>query len=167
MSQKRFVHLSDEERSSLLKITRSGVRKTREIARARILLLADRNQAGWKTQEQIAEAMVVSPVTVSRTCRRFVREGSSAALRERPRPGQAPKITGTGEVEAHLMAIAYSRHARLSRLTTGGICVGVAFKHTNGRRRVQTHLIYAACHHLPGDVSNTMDRLPLGSRPSS
>ena len=107
MSQKLFVRLSDEDRTSLLKMTRSGVSKAREIARARILLLADRNQAGWKTQEQIAESVGVSPVTVSRICRRFVLEGSRSALRERPRPGQAPKITG--EVEARLLAIACSK----------------------------------------------------------
>jgi transposase len=107
MSQKLFMRLTDEYRASLLKMTRSGVAKAREIARARILLLADRNQEGWKTQEQIAESVGVSPVTVCRICRRFVREGSQGALRERPRPGQAPKITG--EVEAHLIAIACSK----------------------------------------------------------
>lgn len=107
MSQKLFVRLSDEDRASLLKMTRSGSGKARQIARARILLLADRNQEGWKTQEQIAEAVGVSPVTVCRICRRFVLEGSQAALRERPRPGQAPKITG--KVEAHLIAIACSK----------------------------------------------------------
>jgi transposase len=107
MSQKLFVRLSDVDRAALLKMTRSGVGKAREITRARVLLLADRNQEGWKTQEQIAQALGVSPVTVSRLCRRFVLEGRQQALKERPRPGQAPKITG--EVEAHLLALACSK----------------------------------------------------------
>jgi transposase len=106
MSQKLYVRLSDADRAALEKMTRSGVGKAREITRARILLLADRNQPDWKTQEQIAEAVGVSPVTVSRTCRRFALEGKQQAIKEKPRPGQAPKITG--EVEAHLLATACS-----------------------------------------------------------
>jgi transposase len=106
MSQKLYVRLGEEDRAALEKMTRSGVGKAREITRARILLLADRNQTDWKTQEQIAEAASVSSVTVSRICRRFVLEGKQQAIKERPRPGQAPKITG--EVEAHLLATACS-----------------------------------------------------------
>jgi hypothetical protein len=106
MSQKLYVRLGEEDRAALEKMTRSGVGKAREITRARILLLADRNQTDWKTQEQIAEAVSVSSVTVSRICRRFVLEGKQQAIKERPRPGQAPKITG--EVEAHLLATACS-----------------------------------------------------------
>jgi transposase len=106
MSQKLYVRLSEEERVALVKMTRSGSGKAREIARARILLLADRNQEDWKTQEQIAEVLGVSPVTVSRICRRFVLEGKQQAIQERSRPGQAPKITG--EVEAKLLMLACS-----------------------------------------------------------
>ncbi len=106
MSQKVYVRLSEEERVALVKMTRSGSGKAREIARARILLLADRNQEDWKTQEQIAQVLGVSPVTVSRICRRFVLEGKQQAIQERPRPGQAPKITG--EVEAKLLMLACS-----------------------------------------------------------
>jgi transposase len=106
MSQKLLVRLSDEDRAALREMTRSGVGKAREITRARILLLADRNREGWKTQEQIAQALGVSPVTVSRLCRRFVLEGKQGAIKERPRPGRAPKITG--EVESHLLALACS-----------------------------------------------------------
>jgi DNA-directed RNA polymerase specialized sigma subunit len=71
MSQKLYVRLSEDDRAPLEKMTRSGSGKPRQIARARILLLADRNQPEWRTQEQIAEAVGVSPVTVSRICRRF------------------------------------------------------------------------------------------------
>jgi len=111
MSQKLFVHLSDEDQATLLKMTRSGVGKAREITRARILLAADRKQEGWKTHEQIAQVLGVSPVTVSRLCRRFVLEGQQGAIqgaiKERPRPGQMPKITG--QVEARLLTLACSQ----------------------------------------------------------
>jgi hypothetical protein len=105
MSQKLYVRLDEHERAALEKMTRRGSGKAREITRARILLLADRNQPDWKTQAQIAEAVGVWPVTVSRTCRRFVLEGKTA-LKERPRPGQVPKITG--DVEARLLVLACS-----------------------------------------------------------
>ena len=106
MSQKLFVRLSEEERTALEKMTRSGTGKAREITRARILLMADRNQAALKTQEQSAHALGISPVTVCRVCRRFAEQGREKALVERPRPGQKPKITG--EIEARLVTLACS-----------------------------------------------------------
>ncbi len=106
MSQKLFVHLSEEDRAALEKMTRSGSGKAREITRARVLLMADRNQAAFKTQAQIADALGISPVTVCRVCRRFAGEGRQTALVERPRPGQKPKITG--DVEARLVTLACS-----------------------------------------------------------
>ncbi len=106
MSQKLFVHLSEEDRAALEKMTRSGSGKAREITRARVLLMADRNQAAFKTQAQSADALGISPVTVCRVCRRFAGEGRQTALVERPRPGQKPKITG--DVEARLVTLACS-----------------------------------------------------------
>ncbi len=107
MSEKLYVRLCEEDHASLEKMTRSGSGKAREITRTRIVLLADRNQQSWKTQAQIAEVVGVSPVTVSRICRRFVLEGKQQAIQEKSRPGQAPKITG--DVEAQLLAIACSK----------------------------------------------------------
>jgi transposase len=106
MSQKLVVRLSDEDRASLERMTRSGTGKARQITRARILLMADRNQTAFKTQAQIADALGISPTTVCRVCRRFAEQGREAALVERPRPGQKPKITG--EVEARLVTLACS-----------------------------------------------------------
>jgi DNA-binding Lrp family transcriptional regulator len=106
MSQKLLVRLSEDDRAALEKMTRSGTGKAREITRARIVLMADRNQPTFKTQAQIADALGISPVTVCRVCRRFAGEGRETALVERPRPGQKPKITG--EIEARLVALACS-----------------------------------------------------------
>ena len=106
MSQKLFVRLSAQDRAALEKMTRSGTGKARQITRARILLMADRDQATFKTQEQIAGALGISPTTVCRVCRRFVEQGRETALVERPRPGQKPKITGA--VEARLVTLACS-----------------------------------------------------------
>jgi transposase len=106
MSQKLFVRLSEEDRAALEKMTRAGTGKARQITRARVLLMADRNQAAFKTQEQVADALGISPTTVGRVCRRFAGQGREAALVERPRPGHKPKITG--EVEARLVTLACS-----------------------------------------------------------
>ncbi len=106
MSQKLFVRLNDEDRAALERMTRAGTGKARQITRARILLMADRNQAAFKTQAQIADALGISPTTVCRVCRRFAGQGRERAVVERPRPGQKPKITG--EVEAHLVTLACS-----------------------------------------------------------
>jgi transposase len=54
----------------------------------------------------VAEAVLCSQGTVVGVRRRFVEEGWSAALYDKPRPGQAPKITG--EIEAQLVMLACS-----------------------------------------------------------
>ena len=48
-------------------------------------------QAGWSRRD-IAEALGVSPVTVSRWCAR-ARDGGPEALRARPGPGRTPRLT--------------------------------------------------------------------------
>jgi transposase len=92
--------------AALKKMTRSGTGKARQITRAHVLLMADRNQAALKTREQVADALGISPTTVCRVCRRFAGQGCEAALVERPRPGQKSKITG--EAEARLVTLACS-----------------------------------------------------------
>ena len=105
MSQHALVTLSSEQRDHLSGLTRSGNAPARVQTRARILLLADRspnNPGGRQTYPQIAPALQVCVPTISVTCRRFVFEGMEAALSEKPRPGQTPKITG--DVEVNLRA---------------------------------------------------------------
>jgi len=51
----------------------------------------DLRQAGWSRRD-IAEALGVSPVTVSRWCAR-ARDGGPEALRARPCPGRPPELT--------------------------------------------------------------------------
>jgi transposase len=106
MSQHLSITLTEQDRSHLESLIRQGNAPARVQTRARILLLADRNQDQPRTQEQIAQALFTSRPTVGATCRRFVQEGRDAALSEKPRPGKAPKITG--EAEAHLVALACS-----------------------------------------------------------
>ena len=77
------VDLTDEERTHLLKLIKSGEHSARQINRARILLLASEG----KTDREIATGLHSSTPTVQRTRRRFVEGGLEGALNERPRPG--------------------------------------------------------------------------------
>jgi putative transposase len=99
--KKYLVDLSAEEREELRQLVRRGKHSSRKVTRARILLLA----ADGSTDEQIVAALKTGFATVERTRKRFVEEGLGC-LNERPRRGQAPKLTG--RQEAHLIAIACS-----------------------------------------------------------
>jgi len=114
MSTKYTVYLSEEERTHLRSLLRSGSAQARVQTRARILLLADRSGDQRRTDWQVAQAVLTSAATVKRTRRRFLEEGLEAALSEKPRPGRPPKITG--EIEAQLTVLACSQppegHAR-------------------------------------------------------
>jgi len=99
--KKYLVDLSADERDTLLQLVRRGKHSSRKVTRARILLLA----SDGSTDEQIVTALKTGFATVERTRKRFVEEGLNC-LNERPRRGQAPKLTG--KQEAHLIAIACS-----------------------------------------------------------
>jgi len=108
MPAKYHVRLSDEQRTRLDTLTRTGTRHVRAVQHARTLLLADASDDGpaWD-DERIAAALACSPATVARTRRRFCDEGLDEAIRARKGgPGRPPKIDGVAE--AHLVALACS-----------------------------------------------------------
>ena len=106
MSKHRSLLLANEQRAHLENLIRSGVASARTLTRARILLLTDRSQGDKRTDEQVSQALLCSKGTVQNVRHRCLDEGVEAALVEKPRPGQTPKITG--EVEAQLIATACS-----------------------------------------------------------
>ena len=106
MSQPLSVYLSDAQRQHLDTLITKGISPARVQTRARILLLCDRSQNEKRTQQQVADALLCCPPTVSQVCRRFALQGLDAALSEKPRPGKAPKITD--DIEAHLVMLACS-----------------------------------------------------------
>lgn len=107
MSKHLHVHLILEQRAHLERMVRSGRAPARVQTRARILLLADRNQADRRTDPEIAAALLCGANTAGNIRRRFVHAGLNAALYDRPRPGAKLKITG--EVEAQLTVLACSQ----------------------------------------------------------
>lgn len=99
--KKYLVMVTDAERIQLEQLLRGGTAATRKVTRARILLKA---ADGWPDQ-RIAEALNIGRATVERTRQRFV-EDNLAALDERARPGNTPKLDA--KAEARLIAEACS-----------------------------------------------------------
>ncbi len=102
MPVKYAVNLTEEERDQLINLTKKGKNSSRVFKRAQILLLAEE-----KYQDvEIADILKVGESTVHRTRQRYVEEGVSLALSERPRPGRPGKLSP--EAEAILIATACS-----------------------------------------------------------
>lgn len=102
----QHITLTEEERTELLQLIKSGKHSARVMGRARILLLLDRSQGQKRKLREIADAMLTSIGTISNVKRRYMKGGLDSGLHDRPRPGAKPKIDG--EVEAHLIAIVCS-----------------------------------------------------------
>jgi len=98
--KKYFIDLSTEERESLRQLVGRGKHSSRKVTRARILLAA----FDGCTDEQIVPALKTGFATVERTGKRFVEEGLGCLTEERPRRGQARKLTG--KQEAQMIAVA-------------------------------------------------------------
>lgn len=114
MKKIHVIELTETERASLQQITRRGHGSARELRRAHLLLLADEG----KTDSEIASALHINPQTAYNTRRRFCHQNAgaindpsetvtiTARLKDRPRPGQKPKLNG--HQEALLTALACS-----------------------------------------------------------
>lgn len=102
------VLLSEGDRAELRSLIGAGIAPARKLTRARILLKADRSDAGpgW-SDAVIARALDVNESTVLRVRRQFVEEGLAATL-DRKRPDRIYGRLLDGAAEAHLIALACS-----------------------------------------------------------
>lgn len=110
MPEKKYlVTLTADERTQLDALIRKGKAAALVLARARILLKADRADGGpaWD-DARIAEAVSVGERTVARVRRRFVERGFGACLERKPqdKPSRERKLDGAAE--ARLVALACS-----------------------------------------------------------
>ena len=105
--RKYHVTLTDEEYQALLRLTGKGTASAQKIRHAEILLKLDENhnEKIW-TINEIAEAYHTNSTTVCSIAQRFVEEGMESALNRKKQLKRHHKITG--EVEAHMIAIACS-----------------------------------------------------------
>jgi transposase len=102
MPSKYAINLTEAERDQLINFTKKGKNSSRIFKRVQILLLASRGYG----DAEIAQMLMVGESTVHRTRQRYVEEGVSEALAERPRPGRPEKLSP--EAEAMLIAKACS-----------------------------------------------------------
>src|SRR5919202_5669797 len=108
MRKQYVVRLSEEERASLVATICRGAAPARAQAHARILLKANRGEAGpeW-TDGAISGALEVDPTTVARVRKLYVTEGLEAAL-HRKAPDRVYRRKLDGEQGARLVAVACS-----------------------------------------------------------
>jgi hypothetical protein len=109
MRKKKYeVTLKENEKEELKRIIRNPREKIKKIIKAKVLLKMDegRKNGDW-TDEQIWQAFDLSPASVVRLRRQFVKEGYEAAISRRPYPkGGRRKFDGDGE--AKLIALCCS-----------------------------------------------------------
>lgn len=108
MTPRYRVTLSEDERSRLEGLTRSGKTAATTFIHARALLLCDAGPLGspWKVAD-VAEALGITTRTIEHLKERFVEEGLEAALQRKPR-GKPPKLSFDGAFDARLTALACS-----------------------------------------------------------
>ncbi|MBR5415272.1 MAG: helix-turn-helix domain-containing protein [Thermoguttaceae bacterium] len=87
--QIQAITLSDKERNALKKTARSKHSESRQILRAKIILLADRK----KRNKEIAEILGVSIQKVARWKKRFALYGIPGIMKDAPRSGRPVLIT--------------------------------------------------------------------------
>jgi hypothetical protein len=107
--EKFKVTLTAEERQALEHLVSAGKAAARKLAHARVLLLADAGPVGPRCgDDEVVEAVDVSPSTVVRVRKRFVTEGLEPALDHRPQPPRPDKVKITGDIEERLIELACS-----------------------------------------------------------
>jgi hypothetical protein len=110
---KHPIILTDEERTTLRRLIRSGTAPARTLTRARVLLKADQGLG----DAAIAAALDISVPTAWRIRRRFLADGLDSALAHK-HPVQLKPPRLDGRAEAHLITLACSTppngHARWS-----------------------------------------------------
>ncbi len=104
--QKYEVSLSAEERRLLTKIVKSGKMPARTILRANILLAVDKNGKKPMTVQEAALAFNTSATTVQNVRSSYGVKGLDATLNRKKRLTPPVPAKVTGEVEAHIIALA-------------------------------------------------------------
>ena len=102
------VCLSEEERKVLDKKVKTGVSPASEILHAKVLLATDDGRKPKLTVRAVGDKFETTATTVQTVRQTYALQGMEAALKrkEREKPPVEPKITG--DVEAHIIAVACS-----------------------------------------------------------
>ncbi|MGV8135024.1 MAG: helix-turn-helix domain-containing protein [Mangrovibacterium sp.] len=104
--QKYEVSLSATDRKQLTKIVKSGRFLARTILRANILLAVDKNGKKPMTVQEAAIAFNTSATTVQNVRTSYGEKGLESTLLRKKRETPPVEAKVTGEVEAHIIALA-------------------------------------------------------------
>ncbi len=107
-SVKYVIELSDADRKALQEIVTKGKSPAKAILRANILLASDRNSKKHMTVAQIAENYHTTPTTVQNVRTSYVNNGLEATVFRKKRETPPVPAKVTGEIEAHIIALACS-----------------------------------------------------------
>ena len=105
-SFKYIIELSAQDKEYLLDIVTKGTSSARTILRANILLFSDKNSDKYMTVAEIANVYHTTPTTVQNVRTSYYEKGLEATIRRKKRETPPVPAKVTGEVEAHIIALA-------------------------------------------------------------
>ena len=105
-SIKYVIELSNQEKVRLMEIVKKGSSPARTILRANILLASDKQNDRYMTVSEIANAYRTTPTTVQTVRASYCKKGFEATITRKKRETPPIPAKVTGEVEAHVIALA-------------------------------------------------------------
>ena len=105
-SVKYVIELSNQEKVRLMEIVKKGNSPARTILRANILLASDKQSDKYMTVSEIANAYRTTPTTVQTVRASYCKKGLEATITRKKRETPPIPAKVTGEVEAHIIALA-------------------------------------------------------------
>ena len=105
-SIKYVIELSNQEKVRLMEIVKKGNSPARTILRANILLASDKQSDKYMTVSEIANAYRTTPTTVQTVRASYCKKGLEATITMKKRETPPIPAKVTGEVEAHIIALA-------------------------------------------------------------
>ena len=105
-SIKYVIELSNQEKVRLMEIVKKGNSPARTILRANILLASDKQSDKYMTVSEIANAYRTTPTTVQTVRASYCKNGLESTIKRKKRETPPIPAKVTGEVEAHVIALA-------------------------------------------------------------
>jgi len=103
---KYVIELSDQDKAELIDIVTKGESPARTILRANILLASDRRSEKYMTVSEISKAYHTTPTTVQNVRTSYCEKGLEGTINRKKRETPPIPAKVTGEVEAHVIALA-------------------------------------------------------------
>ena len=103
---KYVIELSEQDKTELLDIVTKGTSHARTILRANILLASDKHSEKYLTVAEIANVYHTTPTTVQTVRTSYCEKGLEATINRKKRETPPVPAKVTGEVEAHVIALA-------------------------------------------------------------